>query len=95
MPLTHSPLEILPKTHFEPSQAVFWSLSCCKELNLTIKPLTGHTLRGLLIQVQNISVGSSGMRRAKFLLPSFFHLLPPFFFFYRVFSWLHFGEKRF
>ena len=46
--LTHSALEILPKN-------AFWSF--------TTKPFTGHTLRGLLIQMQNISLQSSGMRR--------------------------------
>ena len=35
------------------SQAVFWSLSCYKELKLTIKPFIACTLRGLLIQMQN------------------------------------------
>ena len=48
---------------FEASQAVFWSLSCYKELKLITKPFTGRTLRGLLIQMQNISLRSSGMRR--------------------------------
>ena len=63
--LTHSPLKILPnsKTRFEASRAVFWSLSRYKELKLTIKPFTGRSLRGLLIQMQNISLRSSGMRR--------------------------------
>ena len=42
---------------------VFWSLSCYKELKLTTKPFTGRTPRGLLIQMQNISLRSSGMRR--------------------------------
>ena len=45
---------------------VFWSLSCYKELKLTTNWFTGRTLRGLLIQMQNISLRSSGMRR-KFL----------------------------
>ena len=48
---------------FEASQAVFWSLLCYKELKLITKPFTGRTLRGLLIQMQNISLRSSGMRR--------------------------------
>ena len=47
---THSPLEILLKNI---SQAVFWSLSCYKELKLTIKPFIAWILRGLLIQMQN------------------------------------------
>ena len=42
---------------------VFWSLSCYKELKLTTNRFTGRTLRGLLIQMQNISLRSSGMRR--------------------------------
>ena len=42
---------------------VFWSLSCYKELNLTTNWFTGRTLRGLPIQMQNISLRSSGMRR--------------------------------
>ena len=40
-----------------------WSLSCYKELKLTTNPFTGSTLHGLLIQMQNISLRSSGMRR--------------------------------
>ena len=44
-----------------------------KELNFTINPFTGHTLRGLLIQVQNISLGSSGMGRKQNFFPLFFH----------------------
>ena len=51
------------KKRFEASWVVFWSLSCYKELKLTTNPFTGHTLRGLLIQMQNISLRSSGMRR--------------------------------
>ena len=58
--LTHSLLEILPKNTF---RVVFWSLSCYKELKLTTNPFTGRTLHGLLIQRQNISLRSSGMRR--------------------------------
>ena len=42
---------------------VFWSLSCYKELKLTTTRFTGRTLDGLLIQMQNISLRSSGMRR--------------------------------
>ena len=42
---------------------VEWSLSCYKELKLTTNWFTGHTLRGLLILMQNISLRSSGMRR--------------------------------
>ena len=42
---------------------VFWSPSCYKELKLTTNRFTGRTLLGLLIQMQNISLRSSGMRR--------------------------------
>ena len=48
---------------FEASRVVFWSLSCYKELKLTTNWFTGRTLHGLLIQMQNISSRSSGMRR--------------------------------
>ena len=51
------------KTCFEAIRVVFWSLSCYKELKLTTNRFTGRTLRGLLIQMQNISLRSSGMRR--------------------------------
>ena len=37
--------------------------SCYEELQLTTNPFTGRTLHGLLIQMQNISLQSSGMRR--------------------------------
>ena len=71
---------------------VFWSLSCYKELKLTTNWFTGRTLRGLPIQMQNISLRSSGMRRKQnfgssldfylslSLLPSFFAFLASFFF---------------
>ena len=42
---------------------VFWSLSCYKELKLATNRFTVRTLHGLLIQMQNISLRSSGMRR--------------------------------
>ena len=61
--LTHLLLEILPKMRFEASRVVFWSLSCYKELKITINRFACRTLRGLLIQMQNISLRSSGMRR--------------------------------
>ena len=51
------------KLRFEASQVVFWSLSCYKELKLTTNRFTSRTLGGLLIQMQNISLRSSGMRR--------------------------------
>ena len=75
--LTHSLLEILPKTRFEARRVVFWSLSCYQELKLTTNRFTGRTLRGLLIQMQNISLRSSGMRRKQnfaFLASFFFSL---------------------
>ena len=40
---------------------VLWSQSCYKELKLTTKLLTGHTLPGLLIQMQTVCLRSSGM----------------------------------
>ena len=46
----------------EASRAAFLSLSCYKELKLTTKLFTGRTIQGLLIQMQNISLG---MRRKK------------------------------
>ena len=71
---------------FEASRAVFWSLSCYKELKLTIHPFTGCTLHDPLIQMQNItcSLQSSDMRRKQnftplSLLPSFFAFLASFF----------------
>ena len=75
----------------EASRVVFWSLSCFKELKLTTNPFTGRTLHSLLIQMQNISLRSSGMRRKQnfdsldfyfslSLLPSFFAFLADFFF---------------
>ena len=42
---------------------VFWSLSCYKELKLTTNRFTGRTLRSPLIQMQNITLRSSGMCR--------------------------------
>ena len=48
---------------FEASRVVFWSLSCYEELELTTNPFTGRTLHRLLIQMQNISLRSSSMRR--------------------------------
>ena len=50
---------------YEVGWVVFRSLSCYKELKLTIKlhVFTGHTVQGLLIQMQNISLQSSGMCR--------------------------------
>ena len=52
---------------FEASQdlVVFWSLSCYKELKVTINPVTGSTLCSLLIQIQNISLRSLGIRRSQ------------------------------
>ena len=83
--LTHSPLEIFPKNTFRS-----WSLSCYKDLKLTTKLFTGHTLCGLLIQMQNIGWQSSHKcRKQNFvtldfylqlsLLPSFFAFLASFF----------------
>ena len=85
--LTHFPQTFCQKNHFEASQVVFWSLWCYKELKLTIKPFTGRKRLGLLIQMQNISLQSSGMRKKKnfklvFLVlssPLFSLFLPNFF----------------
>ena len=65
------------KTRFEASRVVFWSLSCYKELKLTTNRFTGHTLGGLLIQMQNISLRSSGMRRKQNFETYFSLSLPP------------------
>ena len=58
-----APGDFAKKTRFEASRVVFWSLSCYKELKLTTNRFTGRTLYGLLIQMQNISLRSSGKRR--------------------------------
>ena len=63
--LTHLAQKFCRKARFEASQVVFWSLWCYKELKLTIKPFTGRKRRGLLIQMQNISLQSSGMCKKK------------------------------
>ena len=47
---------------FEASWVVFWSLSCYQELKLTTNRFTGRTLRGLLIQMQNISLRRLGLK---------------------------------
>ena len=85
---------------FEASQAVFWSLSCYKELKLTTNWFTGRTLRDLLIQMQNItcSLQSSDMRRKQnftFSPPLFFRFSCLICSFCWAFSRLHFGEKNF
>ena len=71
------------KTRFEASRVAFWSLSCYKELKLTTNRFTGRTLRGLLIQVQNISLRSSSMRR-KQNPPLFFRFSCLIFFFFSL-----------
>ena len=48
------PWKLCGKTSFEASQVIFWSLFCYKELKLTTKPFTGHTLHGLLIQMAKL-----------------------------------------
>ena len=61
--LTHPPSgDFAEKTRFE-AWAVFWALSCYKELKLTTKLITGRTLCSLLIQMQHVSLWGSGMRR--------------------------------
>ena len=107
--LAHSPLESLPKTRFEASKEVFGSLSCYKELKLTTKLFAGLTLCGLLIQMQNISLWSSGMHRKQnfeflglkvtqqSISSPLFSLFVPHFFSIagHYFSRLHFGAKGF
>ena len=58
-----APGDFAEKKCFEASRVVSWSLSCYKELKLTTNRFTGCTLQGLLIQMQNISLRSLGMRR--------------------------------
>ena len=77
--LTHLPQKFCWKTCFEASQVVFWSLWCYKELKLTIKPFTGRKRWGLLIQMQDISLQSSGMRKKKNFKIVFFVLSSPLF----------------
>ena len=95
------------KTCCEAIRVVFWSLSCFKELKLTTNRFTGRTLCDLLIQMQNISLRSSGIRRKqnfeisqtfdfRFLSSSLFSIfLAHFFFSCWAFSRLRFGEKSF
>ena len=100
--LTHLPQKFCWKTRFEASQVVFWSLWCYKELKRTIKPFTGRKRWGLLIQMQDISLQSSGMRKKKnfkivFFVPSspLFHFsCLIFYFFCGAFSRLHFQDLR-
>ena len=61
--LTICPWKFCRKICFEASWAVFWSLLCYKKLKFTINPFAGHTLRGILIQMPNITLRSLGMRR--------------------------------
>ena len=83
--LTHLAQKFCRKARFEASQVVFWSLWCYKELKLTTNRFTGRTLHGLLIQMQNISLRSSGMRRKQnfeiLTSPLFFSLFLPHFLF--------------
>ena len=59
--------EFCPKTRFEASRAVVWSLSGYQQ------PFTDHTVYGLLI-AQTISFQSSGMRRMQnFAIFAFSH----------------------
>ena len=90
------------------SRAVFWSLSCYKELKLTIKSVTGRSLCGLLIQMQlifhhfEIHHVVFGFKSETVVLTFTFHFLPSpllslcllqFCFFFWAFSRLHFGGK--
>ena len=86
-------------------RAVFWSLSCYKELKLTTKPFTGHTLHGLLIQMQNISSGMCRKQNFEIVFEfksdtavlsfTFCFLSSLVFFFLWAFSRLHFDGKSF
>ena len=90
--LAHLRPESLLKNTFEASRVVFGSLSCYKELKLTTKLFAGCTLCGLLIQMQNISLRSSGMRRkqnCEIVCLIFFSIAG------HYFSRLHFGAKGF
>ena len=92
---------------FEGTRVVFWPLSCYKELKLTTNRFTGHTLHRLLIQMQNISLRSSGMRRKQNFKQSWlllFAFSPPLFFRFSclifffscwAFSRLHYGGNSF
>ena len=101
--IRHSGMSIKFDTSRPVSRVVFWSLSCYNELKLTTNRFTGRTLHGLLIQMQNISLRSSGMRRKqnfeitfRFLsFPLFSLFLPHFFFYCWAFSRLHFGGNSF
>ena len=50
-----APRDFAKKRVLQLSRAVFWPLSCYKELKLTTKLFKGRTLRGLLIQMQNLA----------------------------------------
>ena len=65
MYLTHSPWRFCWKTSFKAtcSRVIFLSLSCYQKLKLTIRLFTGRILPSLLIEMQNISLRSLGMRR--------------------------------
>ena len=47
---------------------VFWSLSYYRELKLTTNRFTGHTLHGLLIQMQNAKFGHAQKAKFRFFL---------------------------
>ena len=102
--VSRCPWRFCRKTRFEACRVVFWSLSCYKEPKPTTKPFTGCTVRSLLIQMQNISLWSLGMRSDTAVLtfsfrflfsPLFLLYLPHFFFSSWAFSRLHFGGKSF
>ena len=63
--LTHWPLGILQKTHFEASWVVFWLLFGYKKLKLTKNPSTGGALCGPLFQMPNISFQSLGISKER------------------------------
>ena len=53
--------------HFEVSPAVFWSLSCCNELKLTIKPFTDCTLRAIWSRCKILACKVPACRSARVL----------------------------
>lgn len=58
-----TPSNFTKKCVLKLTESFFWPLCGHKELKLTKKPFTGHTVCGLLIQMQNITFWSSGMHR--------------------------------
>ena len=108
---THSPLEICRTTCFKASRAVFWSVSCYKELKLIIKLFTGRTsgvvhfaafwfsLRSRAC-AENFQIvfgfkSRTSVLTLTFCPPLFFRFSCLIFLFCWEFSRLHFGGKSF